>query len=95
MAPNFPGRNWMDKLKAFRYSDQRVTTGQHLGTGKILKVLVVGKHLNQRRRTLQVMAPYLEGLKYSKDFFVMGVVVVFSSTEGARMEGYWVNLTIW
>ena len=50
-------------------------------------------HNNWSTGTFKVVSPDIEGLKNCKQFFVMGVVIEFQSTEGARVESHRVDFT--
>ncbi|KIK92060.1 hypothetical protein PAXRUDRAFT_148141, partial [Paxillus rubicundulus Ve08.2h10] len=60
---------------------------QDLGGGEILKVFVVHDDINR-------MAPGVECFVDGKEFFVMGVIVGFRSSEGPGVGGDWAEFII-
>jgi len=68
--------------------------GQYLGSGKILKVLMIYNNINGIGQTFQIVSPNLENFKDSKQFLVMCVVVQLRYSESARVKGNWVNFII-
>ena len=59
---------------------------QDLGSGEVLKVFVISDNVNWSTGAFKVVSPDTEGFKDSLEFFVVGVIVEFQSTEGAGME---------
>jgi len=49
--------------------------GQHLGSRKILKVLIIRNNIDRISQTFQVVLPNLESFKDSKQFLIMCVVI--------------------
>jgi len=68
--------------------------GQHLGSRKILKVLIICNNIDGVGRTFQIVSPNLESFKDGKQFLVMCVVVQLRRSESARVKGNWVNFII-
>ena len=62
-----------------------LTAGQDLGAGEILQVLVVGDHIDQRGRTLEVVSPVLEGLEDGQELLVMGIIVQLRGSQSPRI----------
>ena len=59
--------------------------GQDLGAGEILQVLVVGDHIDQRGRALEVVSPVLEGLEDGQELLVMGIIVQLRGGQSPRI----------
>jgi len=68
--------------------------GQHLGSRKILKVLMICNNVDGIGRTFQIIPPNLESFKDGKQFLVMCVVVQLCRSESAGVKGNWVNFII-
>ena len=49
--------------------------GQYLGSGKILKILMIHNNIDRIGQTFQIVSPNLESFKDSKQFLVMCVIV--------------------
>ena len=49
--------------------------GKDLGSGEVLKVLMICDHVNRDTGTFEVVPSNAEGLKDSKEFFVVSVVI--------------------
>ena len=71
-----------------------LTVGQDLGAGEILQVLVVGDHIDQRGRALEVVSPVLEGLKDGQQLLVMGVIVQLWGGQSLQIVGNRLELRI-
>ena len=54
---------------------------------------MIYEHINWSTRTFEVVSPDMESFEDCKQFFVMGVIVEFQSTEGAGMESHRVDFT--
>ena len=54
---------------------------------------MIRDHVDQSTRAFEVVSPDTESLKYCEQFFVMGVIIEFWSTEGVGMESHRVDLT--
>jgi len=67
--------------------------GQHLGSRKILKVLMI-YNIDGIGRTFQIVSPNLESFKDGKQFLVMCVIVQLYCSESMRVKGNWVNFII-
>jgi len=72
----------------------RLPPGQHLGSRKILKVLMIHNNVNGIGQTFQIVSPNLESFKDGKQFLIMCVVVQLCRSESARLKGNWVNFII-
>ena len=70
-----------------------LSTGKDLGCGKVLKVLMICDHVNQDTGTFEVVPPNMEGLKDSKEFLVVSVIIELRCHEGMGVEGHRVDLT--
>ena len=68
-------------------------TGKDFSGREILQVLVIHDPVNRSAGTFEVVLPDMEGLKDSKEFLVMSIVVEFRSTEGAGMESHRVDFS--
>jgi len=68
--------------------------GQHLGSRKILKVLMICNNIDGIGQTFQIVSPNLESFKDGKQFLVMCVVVQLCCSESAGVKGNWVNFII-
>ena len=51
--------------------------GKDFGCGKVFQVRMIHDHINWSTRTFEVVSPDMEGLKYCKQFFVVGVIIEF------------------
>jgi len=67
---------------------------QHLGSRKILKILMICNNINGIGWTFQIVLPNLESFKDGKQFLVMCVVVQLCHSESARVKGNWMNFII-
>ena len=61
-------------------------TGQYFSSRKILKVFMIGDHINWCARTFQVVLSHPESIKNGKQLFVMSVMVFFGS--GKQQDEY-------
>ncbi|KIM66587.1 hypothetical protein SCLCIDRAFT_110086, partial [Scleroderma citrinum Foug A] len=68
--------------------------GQDLGAGEILQVLVLGDHIDQRDRALEVVLPVLEGLEDDQQLFVMGIIVQLRGGQSPRIVSDGLELRI-
>ena len=64
---------------------------EHLGSCKVLEVVVVRDNLDLMQCTFHVPSPVLEAVNYGKKFLVMGVIVDLGGGEFAGVECYWVQ----
>ena len=60
--------------------------GQYLGSGKILKVLMIHNNIDGIGQTFQIVLPNLEGFKDGKQFLVMCVVVQLYCSKSVRVK---------
>ena len=67
--------------------------GKDFGCGKVFQILMIHDHVDWSTGTFKVLPPDMESLKDCKQFFVVGVIVGFRSTEGAGMESHGVDFT--
>ena len=67
--------------------------GKDLGSGEVLKVLMICDHVNRDTRTFEVVPPNAEGLKDSKEFLVVSVIIELWCHKGSGVEGHRVDLT--
>ena len=56
--------------------------GKDLGCGKVFQVLMIHDHVDRSTGTFKEVLPDMESLKDCEQFFVMGVIIEFWSTEG-------------
>ena len=70
-----------------------LSMGKDLGSGEVLKVLMIRDHVNQDTGTFEVVLPNVEGLKDSKEFLVVSVVIELRCHKGSGVEGHRVDLT--
>ena len=68
--------------------------GQYLGSGKILKVLMIHNNIDGIGQTFQIVLPNLESFKDGKQFLVMCVVVQLCCSKSVRVKSNWVNFII-
>jgi len=68
--------------------------GQHLGSRKILKVLMIHNNVDGIGQTFQIVPPNLESFKDGKQFLVMCVIVQLRRSESVGVKGNWVNFII-
>ena len=68
--------------------------GQYLGSGKILKILMIHNNVNGIGQTFQIVLPNLEGFKDGKQFLVIYVVVQLRHNESVKVKGNWMNFII-
>ena len=54
---------------------------------------MIHNHVDQSTRTFEVVSPDMESFKDCEQFFVVGVIVEFQSTEGVGMESHGVDFT--
>ncbi len=71
-----------------------LTAIEGLGLTEIGKVLVIGEDLDREGRSVEIVAPGLQGTKDSEAFAVVDVVVTFGGRERLRKIGAWVPLAI-
>ena len=67
--------------------------GKDFGGGKVFQILMIHDHVDQSTGTFEEVSPDTESLKDCKQFFVVGVIIEFWSTEGAGMESHRVDFT--
>ena len=60
-----------------------LATGKDLGSGEVLKVLMIHDHVNWDTGTFEVVLPNAEGLKDSKEFLVVSVIIELRCCKGA------------
>ena len=60
--------------------------GQHLGSRKILKILMIYNNINGIGWTFQIVLPNLEGFKDGKQFLVMYVIVQLHRSKSTRVK---------
>jgi len=72
----------------------RLSLGQHLGSRKILKVLMIRNNVDGIGWTFQIVLPNLESFKDGKQFLVMCVIVQLRCSESVGVKGNWVNFII-
>jgi len=65
-----------------------LATVEYLCSRKVLKVLVIAKHLDLIRCSFAVSAPVLEGIDNGQKFLVMAFVVDFRQLELTGVEGH-------
>ena len=70
-----------------------LTAGKDFGCGKVFQVLMICDQVYWSTRTFKVVSPDTESLKDSEQFFVVGVIIEFWSTEDAGMEIHRVDFT--
>ena len=70
-----------------------LSTGKDLGHGEVLKVLMICDYVNWDTGTFEVVPPNAEGLKDSKEFLVMSVIIELQCHKGTGVEGHRVDLT--
>ena len=70
-----------------------LATGKDLGSGEVLKALMICDHVNRDTGTFEVVLPNTEGLKDSKEFLVMSVIIELRCRKGSGVEGHRVDLT--
>jgi len=68
--------------------------GQHLGSRKILKVLIIRNNINGIGQTFQIVSPNLESFKDGKQFLVMYVVIQLRCSKSAGVKSNWMNFII-
>ena len=54
---------------------------------------MIHDHVDRGTGTFKEVSPDMEGLKYCRQFFVMGVIIEFRGTEGVGMESHRVDFT--
>ena len=60
---------------------------QYLGSGKILKVLMIYNNVDGIGWTFQIMLPNLESFKDGKQFLIMCIVVQLCHSKIVRVKG--------
>ena len=65
-----------------------------MGLTEIGKVLVIGEDLDREGRSVEIVAPGLQGTKDSEEFAVVDVVVTFGGGERLRKVRARVSLAI-
>ena len=55
---------------------------------------MVRHHVNQSRRSLEVVAPYLKSFENGKQFFVVDIIVEFRGHKGAGVESNGVDFIV-
>jgi hypothetical protein len=71
-----------------------LAASEHLGSGKILEILVVCNDVDDVGRALEVVTPDRERLKDCKEFFVVCIVVELGWVEGTRVESDRVKIVV-
>jgi hypothetical protein len=69
--------HYVELREVFRLAD--LATGQELCCREIFQVLVVGYNVDRRCWSFEIMLPYFEDFKNSKEFLVVDVIVEFQS----------------
>jgi len=72
----------------------RLPPGQHLGSRKILKVLMICNNVDGIGQTFQIVLPNLESFEDGKQFLVMCVIVQLRHSKNTGVKGNWVNFII-
>ncbi|KIK25323.1 hypothetical protein PISMIDRAFT_97008, partial [Pisolithus microcarpus 441] len=67
---------------------------QNLRSSEILKIFMVGDHINRGGRALKVVLPMVEGLENCQKLLVMGVIIEFGSSKCVAVESDGVKLAI-
>ena len=70
-----------------------LTAGKDFGCGKVFQVFMICDHVDWSTGTFKVVSPDTESLKDCEQFFVVGVIIEFWSTEGAGVESHGVDGT--
>ena len=55
---------------------------------------MVCHHINQSRRSLEVVEPYLKSFENGEQFFVVDIVVEFGGRKGAGVESNGVDFVV-
>ena len=83
-----------DKIELSQiFGPMGLSTGKDLGGGEVLKVLMIRDHVNWDSGTFEVVPPNAEGLKDSKEFLVVSVIIELRCRKGTGVEGHRVDLT--
>ena len=69
-------------------------SGEQLHRREVFQVLVVRNDIIGVPRRFKVVAPDLEGLEDSKEFFVVCIIVKLCSSEGAAVVCDWVDVVV-
>jgi len=64
---------------------------QYLGSGKILKVLMIYNNADGIGQTFQVVLPNFESFKNSKQFLIMCVIVQLYYSKSMEVKGHQIN----
>ena len=64
---------------------------QYLGSGKILKVLMIHNNVDEIGQTFQVVLPNFESFKNSKQFLIMCVIVQLYYSKSMEVKGHQMN----
>ena len=84
---SFLGQKRMIKLNPERYSDHlSCQCMRFFGCSKILQVLVIIDHIDQKSRAFEVMSLSFESFKNCEELFVVDIVVEFQSGKGPGVE---------
>ncbi|KIK12604.1 hypothetical protein PISMIDRAFT_120588, partial [Pisolithus microcarpus 441] len=71
-----------------------LSAGQNLRSSEILKIFMVGDHVDRGGGALKVVLPMAEGLKNCQKLFVMGVIIEFGSGKCVGVESDGAKLAI-
>ena len=64
---------------------------QYLGSGKILKVLMIHNNVDEIGQTFQVVLPNFESFKNSKQFLIIYVIVQLYYSKSMEVKGHQMN----
>ena len=67
---------------------------EYLSRSEVLKIFMIRNDLDWDFRAFQVVSPLMEGIEDGEEFFVVCIVVEFSSDKGPRMKGDQVHLAV-
>ena len=71
-----------------------MTLSEEFGSGKVLKVLVIGDNVNWSRRSFKAMMPNFEDFKDGQEFLVMYIIVQLHGVKGPGVERNWMHLVV-
>ena len=71
-----------------------LSLSQHLGSRKILKVLMIHNNIDEIGWTFQIVLPNLESFKDGKQFLVICVMVQLHHGKSVGVKSNWINFII-